>query len=265
LALSNDRTDLYEEWQQSGDTIEEWAGGPGDKTQTMAQARQWQPDHKKATFEQLSNTIYDATEWSCQSLKRWKVTYSFGQVKDTHTSASGIRKWTTETDIVAPSDARLHTLSLPHALDVYLDRTKTCPATLMEGDAPATYLGEVAVFTSLGRQTDRHGTRYRALKSNTVNNIMKGVLKGAGIDVTKYKAHSTRGASATQLRRNAGSDVPDKVKQKEVTAKARWRTTAVENKYYNRSSGEANDTDLPPLPEAYTSVTHNLVMVRSRE
>jgi len=99
------------------------------------------------------------------------------------------------------------------ALQDYLDDLKS-----YRGDAP---IAEVGLFRGVCAP-------FEVIKATTLAVITKKVLFEAGIDVSKYGAHSTRGAVASAAL-EAGCPID------QVLAAGRWSSSSTFNKHYNRS------------------------------
>ena len=99
-------------------------------------------------------------------------------------------------------------LCVVHHLQVYLERTKPlrgdCKQLLLSFQKP-----------------------YQAVSKDTVSRWLKLVLKQAGIDISMFKAHSTRAASTSAA---AASNIPLST----IMASAGWSNADTFSKFYNK-------------------------------
>ena len=210
----------------------------------------------------LSKLYRAQVSFSTDKLRRLIMKYRFGDVKDNRTKSSGRSTWTAWSTIASPLDPRvMPTLSLPHAVQRYIGVTRGDEAIITGTDAPATYHGQRAMFSSLTRQTRKGVTRMVPLKANTIASLCLAVMTEAGIDTSKYKAHSTRHAGGNALLAKAGTDVPRAKVKKAWMAKGRWRREATLNKFYCMPAADASDIEMPPLPLGFTTVDIQLRFV----
>lgn len=107
-----------------------------------------------------------------------------------------------------------------------------CPVATLEAYVQAT--------RDISRPSDRVYVSIKApIKEITTQRIAKitlEVMKAAGIDVGKFKAHSTRSASASKA-------IEKGMSVDEVMALAGWRSRGVFNAFYNRAILQTNPTE----------------------
>ena len=183
-----------------------------------------------------------------------KVRFCLGNLKTSKNQSTGeTRAWSTYATIESPRRPGLEALCYPSALEEYMDRIAK-----VNVNYKATFAGNIMyeqfhhVFVSINKQPRTH----IAVKSATIASDFKRTLAAAGVDVTKYKPHSSRGASTTGYIKNGGDPG---VAQK----KGRWKSSAVMNKFYVVLT-DAETKKLPPLPENYSDVDIMLRFIRGK-
>jgi len=195
-----------------------------------------------------------------------RMTYRFGPSKNVAAMRKGrsMPKYTTVQSVDSPVNPALVGLSLPHAYEALSKRTAKTSAVIGPNDdkvhGPA-YHGQTASFSSVTKQTrgpkDERVTCYIALTANTIGSLCLQVMKDAGIDTVKYKAHALRGASGNRLLLNGGTKT-------NWLSKTRHCKVQTLDKFYVRDidgTERVPAAAMPKLPPGYTDVDIQLRFV----
>ena len=76
---------------------------------------------------------------------------------------------------------------------------------------------------------------HKALKSCTIANWLKSLMEMAGIDISIFKPHSTRGASTSKANKYSPSI-------DQIISKGNWKSCKTFQKFYNRPVNAEKDT-----------------------
>ena len=136
-----------------------------------------------------------------------KVRFCLGNLKTSKNQSTGeTRAWSTYATIESPRRPGLETLYYPSALEEYMDRIAE-----VNVNYKATFAGNKMykqfhhVFVSINKQPRKH----IAVKSATMASDFKRTLAAAGVDVTKYKAHSSIRGKTAKKRSKRSEDEND--------------------------------------------------------
>ncbi len=110
----------------------------------------------------------------------------------------------------------------PHFLDYYNENTNICPATALK------------VYLERTRGVERPNDKvflsskapYQELAKDTIATDTMSTMKEAGVDIARYKSHSTRHAAATKAI-ESGATID------EVMARGGWKSRHVFQEFYN--------------------------------
>ena len=194
------------------------------------------------------------------------MTYRFGAVKNTKAmrTKKAPPKFTGTSIICSPLSPRHRGLSLPHTLEELNKRTSATSAVIGPLDDKVhgpPYHGLTATFSSVTKQArgpkDNRVNVFTPLTANTIGNKCLQVMRDAGVDTAKYKAHALRGASGNKFQRNGGSKA-------NWLAKTRHCNESTLEKFYVRDIEGASDApieDMPKLPAGHTDVDIQLRFV----
>ena len=107
-------------------------------------------------------------------------------------------------------------------IEVYPDNTDLCVVKLLQEYMART----VSIRNSISQLFISSQKPHKAVTSATISKWIKTVLKNAGIDINKFSAHSTRGASTSAVTGHIPIDT--------VLRTAGWKTDCVFRKFYKR-------------------------------